>query len=202
LSAAYSRSHRRAGIGGACRRTITQARLRRSASRALNSARPTVTVRPSGRGTEPPAASTATTKSRSAIRYASTSESILHMPSTSALDAANVKETTRSQSRKPVLNRINSSQGRPGRVDARTRASVLPQWRSQNELGAAAASLPGPLRFHRPGPRIGPPRGTGLKSPLSGIWCRRCQPLVITFQLAARCSAVRQANACAVRVGL
>jgi hypothetical protein len=34
--------------------------------------RPTVTVRPSGRGTASPAVSTAATRSRSAVRYAST----------------------------------------------------------------------------------------------------------------------------------
>jgi hypothetical protein len=58
LGMTYSRSHRRAGIG-ACFLMMTHARLRCSLSSARNSARPTVTVRPSGRGTVPPAASTA-----------------------------------------------------------------------------------------------------------------------------------------------
>jgi len=40
--------HRRAGIG-TCRRMMTHTRLRRSPSSASNSARPTVTVRPSGK---------------------------------------------------------------------------------------------------------------------------------------------------------
>ncbi len=71
-------SHRRAGIG-ACRRTTTHARRRRSPNSASNSARPTVTVRPSGRGTAPPAASTAAAKSRSAVRCAATSDSISRM---------------------------------------------------------------------------------------------------------------------------
>ena len=46
----YSHSHPRVGIG-ACFLMMTHARLRRSPSSASNSARPTVTVRPSGRGT-------------------------------------------------------------------------------------------------------------------------------------------------------
>jgi hypothetical protein len=44
-----SDNHRRAGIG-ACFLITTHARLRRSPSSASNSARPTVTVRPSGKG--------------------------------------------------------------------------------------------------------------------------------------------------------
>jgi hypothetical protein len=71
-------SHRRAGMG-ACFLMTTHARLRRSPIRASNSARLTVTVRPSGRGTAPPAASTAATRSHFAIRYASTSDSISRM---------------------------------------------------------------------------------------------------------------------------
>src|SRR6266550_603056 len=62
--------HRRGGIG-AFLRMVTQARLQRPPSRASNSARPTVTMRPSGSGTAPPAASTAATSSRSAARYIS-----------------------------------------------------------------------------------------------------------------------------------
>jgi hypothetical protein len=103
---AYSRSHRRAGIGACCR-TITQARLRRLPNSASNSARPTVTVRPFGSGTAPPAASTAATRSRSAVRYASTSDSISRTRTT-ALREPKVKEIATVQSQKPVLNRINS----------------------------------------------------------------------------------------------
>jgi hypothetical protein len=64
---AFSRSHRRAGIGAFFLIKI-HTRLRRSPNNASNSARPTVTVRPSGKGTGPPSASTAATRSRSAVR--------------------------------------------------------------------------------------------------------------------------------------
>ena len=83
-------SHHRRDGKGASLRIITQARLRCRSRILSNSARPTVTVRPSGKGTLPPAASTAATRSRSAIKYASTSSSIwcmrarpLSAPSTS-----------------------------------------------------------------------------------------------------------------------
>jgi hypothetical protein len=53
-------NHRRGGIGAFFLMT-THARLRRWLKNASNSARPTVTARPSGRGTAPPANSTAAT---------------------------------------------------------------------------------------------------------------------------------------------
>jgi hypothetical protein len=118
-----SRSHRRAGIG-ACRRTITQARLRRWPSRESNSTRPRVTVRPSGRRTAPPAASTAATRSRSAVRYASTSDSMWCMsgPTLSAC-----RQSTRSGQRSlKHLSTIRSIQPKDsvGSVGGRLRAII------------------------------------------------------------------------------
>jgi hypothetical protein len=71
--------HRCDGMG-ACFLMTTHARLRRWLNSASNSARPTLTVRPSGRATAPPANSTAATRWRSAARYASTSDAISCMP--------------------------------------------------------------------------------------------------------------------------
>jgi hypothetical protein len=57
-------------------RMITHARLQRLPSWPLNSARPTVTVRPSGSGTAATISSTTASSSRFAARYVSTSRSI------------------------------------------------------------------------------------------------------------------------------
>jgi hypothetical protein len=67
-----------------------------------------VTVRPSGNGTVPPAASTAATSSRSAIKYASTSRSIPCMRGRLLSATRDVKQIGRLQSQKRVTNRINS----------------------------------------------------------------------------------------------
>jgi hypothetical protein len=102
-------AHRRAGIG-ACFLMMTHARLPRSPSSASNSARPTVTVRPSGSGTAPPAASTAATSWRSAIKVGLDKGLDLAHERTNALGAPTVNEITAAQSQKPGFNRINSAQ--------------------------------------------------------------------------------------------
>jgi hypothetical protein len=118
--------HRLSGID-AFLRTVTHARLHRPLGSASNSARPTVTVRPSGNGTAPPRASTAATRSLSAARHVSTSDAMSRMSELPLSTRIRYKKIATAQSQKYVAKQINSTErlARTGAYRLLTRPNVV-----------------------------------------------------------------------------